>query len=149
MNRLGVGGCWLLVCGQLLAADNTAVDAPIPYEVMRSGTASQTWESGESVYDALGREGFDREPMVEIPPRDNPSNLPQPSVILYSETETVLVDFDAAMTNSGQTKASTKPPRAEDRVYNQIQEADRRGRCFLLGKGCEFLAQPPQPDAAD
>lgn len=147
MKIVGAGvGLWLLA-SLTLAAETALEDEVIPYSVTRDTASSQEWEAGADVYEKLGREGFDREPMVEIKPRNNPSNLPDPTVIPYSQPEPAVVDLKAAMAPPEKRAKGPKPVPAEDRVYYRIRDADRRGRCFLLAKDCEFLALPSEADS--
>ena len=142
-------GLWLLAT-LTCAAEINSGDELIPYQVTRGSISSPDWEAGAEVYEKLGREGFDREPMVEIKPHDNPSDLPEPTVVHYSQPEPVLVDLKAALAAPEKpVKGGAEPLPAEDRVYIRIRDADRRGRCFLLAQDCDVLAEPADPSAAN
>lgn len=111
------------------------VEAPIAYEITPVKGYLYGTVDGETAYQDWRRGTFDKERMVEVKPKELPSNLPEPVVIPYTEPKVNEVPV-------GKPK---KPPlKGEDKIFVQIGKDEKEARCLILGEGCEELLQPKE-----
>ncbi|WP_286239663.1 hypothetical protein [Neptuniibacter halophilus] len=126
----------LLITPGLQAEEESEV--PIEYQVTVPKGYFYGTVDGETAYENWRRGSFDKEPMVEVQPEDLPSNLPKP----------VVVPFVPAKVNEVPAGKSKKPVlKGEDKIFVQIGKDEQEARCFILGQGCEELAEPEVKDS--
>ncbi|MDO6512816.1 hypothetical protein [Neptuniibacter sp. 2_MG-2023] len=93
---------------------------------------------GETAYRNWQRGAFDREQMVEIRPKELPSDLPPAVVVHFAENNV----NDSA---KGQVKAPILT--GEEKVFMRIAKDEQRARCVLLGQKCEAFLKPEDTDS--
>ncbi|WP_067982915.1 hypothetical protein [Neptuniibacter pectenicola] len=93
---------------------------------------------GETAYKNWRRGAFDKERMVEVEPKELPSNLPPPAVIPFAES--MLSEVSGG-------EFSNPALTGEDKVFLQISRDEQKARCVLLGQRCEAFLKPDDTDS--
>lgn len=114
------------------------IEAPIEYRVTAPKGYYYGTVDGETAYKDWRRGTFDKERMIEVQPKDLPSNLPEPVIIPYVEPKVNEVPVG---------KPKQPPLKGEDKIFVQIGKDEKEARCFILGQGCEDLVEPEVKDS--
>lgn len=112
--------------------------APVPYKVTPVKGYLYGTVDGKTAYKDWRRGTFDKERMNEVQPADLPNNLPEPTVIPYTEPKVKEIAVG---------KPKRAPLKGEDKIFVQIGKDEKRARCLLLGEGCAELNKPKEQDS--